>query len=202
MIKIGLIRHAMTPWNFEKRIQGREDIGLNSEGMRQAQSFARILSFEKFDLILSSTMARAKQTAQIISSKINVDIEYDNDLREQDFGDWEGKKIRNIRKFNPGMVEFQETRGWEFCPPGGESSINVLKRSFKALKKAGKRHDKKYILAVTHNSVIKTLIYKTLNRKFIPEKTPFIKDYYLHILAFDRTLEIKKLNSSNLRKLA
>jgi broad specificity phosphatase PhoE len=199
MIRLGLIRHAMTQWNFEKKIQGREDIKLNPEGMSQAAAWGKILSPEKFDLILSSTMIRAQQTAQIISEKINVVVEYDIDLREQDFGEWEGKKIKDIRKNNPNQIEAQESRGWQFCPPGGESRINILNRTSGAIENAAQKFDNKYILIVTHNSVIKTLIYKVMDRKFIPGEPALLKDYHLHTLVFDKTLEIERLNSVNLR---
>lgn len=199
MIRVGLIRHAMTQWNFEKKIQGREDIDLNMEGIKQAAVWGNVLSSEKFDLILSSTMIRAQHTAQIISDKIKVAVECDIDLREQDFGEWEGEKIKDIRKHNPGQVEAQESRGWQFCPPGGESRINVLNRTFGALENAAQKFDNKYILIVTHNSVIKTLIYRVLGRKFIPGEPALLKDYHLHTLAFDKTLEIERLNIVNLR---
>ncbi|MCP4670674.1 MAG: histidine phosphatase family protein, partial [Desulfobacula sp.] len=156
----------MTQWNFEKKIQGREDIELSPEGREQARAWAKILSSEKFDLILSSTMIRAQETAQIINDKINVTIEYDINLREQDFGQWEGKKIKDIRQLNPGLIESQESRGWEFCPPCGESRNSVLKRALKTIEKLAQIYNNKYILMVSHNSVIKTLIYKALNRKF------------------------------------
>ena len=48
MIRLGLIRHAMTQWNFEKKIQGREDIDLNAEGMKQAAVWGNVLSSEKW----------------------------------------------------------------------------------------------------------------------------------------------------------
>ncbi len=198
MVRFGLIRHAVTQWNFEKKIQGREDIELNLEGQKQARTWAEILSLEKFDLILSSTMIRAKETAQIINEKINVDIEYDINLREQDFGQWEGRTIKDIRKFNPGQIESQESRGWEFCPPKGESRTVVLKRAFKAIENVAKRDDRKNILMVTHNSVIKTLVYKALNRNFTLDETAVLKDYHLHSLHFDKIIEIEKLNSINL----
>ena len=201
MLKFGLIRHAMTQWNFEKKIQGREDIDLNFQGVEQAHLFAKLLIKEKFDKIFSSTMIRARHTAEIISKIIKVDIEYSSDLREQDFGEWEGEKISDLRKSNPNQVEIQESKGWLFTPPGGESRNNVLKRNFKAIEYAAKKFDNRYILIVTHSSVIKTLIYKVLNRKFIPEESSVLKNYHLHQLSYDNNIAIEKLNSIDLRKV-
>ena len=202
MVKIGLIRHARTSWNLKKKIQGREDLALCPEGIQEAGFWGEILKFEKYDLILSSTMIRAQQTSQIISDKINVNIEYDRDLREQNFGEWEGKRIIDIRKETPDEIKLQESRGWAFCPPEGESRTMVLKRVLRAVSKVTERFDNKNILIVSHNSVMKILIYKLLNRTFTPDASPLLKDYHLHVLALyekldkkmDKKLKIEKLN--------
>ncbi|MBW1822765.1 MAG: histidine phosphatase family protein [Deltaproteobacteria bacterium] len=163
MVKFGLIRHAKTRWNIEKKIQGKNNMPLSPEGIQEAGLWGEILRKEKYNLVLASPMMRAEQTARIISHKINVDIEFDRDLREQDFGAWEGRRIIDIRKQDPGEIEFQESKGWKFCPPGGESSIKVLKRVSKAMEKAAKNFDEKYVLVVAHNNVIKTTFIKGLS---------------------------------------
>lgn len=198
MVKFGLIRHARTRWNLEKKIQGKNNMPLSPEGIQEAGLWGEILSKEKYNLILASPMIRAEQTSRIISHKINVDIKFDRDLREQDFGAWEGKRIIDIRKQAPGEIEFQESRGWKFCPPGGESRIGVLKRVSKAMERAAKNFDEKHVLVVAHNSVIKTLIYKILGRAFTPDEAPLLKDYHLHELSQDGKIQIEKLNSINL----
>lgn len=198
MVKFGLIRHARTKWNFEKKIQGKNNIPLGPEGIQDASRWGKILSKRKYDLILASPMIRAEQTSCIISKNINVHVEFDNDLREQDFGTWEGRRIVDIRKQAPGEIEFQESRGWQFCPPGGESRIKVLKRISRAMEKAGKNFDEKHVLVVAHNGVIKVLIYKILDRAFTPDEKPLLKDYHLHELSWDEKLRIDKLNSIKL----
>ncbi|NOX35270.1 MAG: histidine phosphatase family protein [Deltaproteobacteria bacterium] len=198
MVKLGFIRHARTQWNLEKKIQGREDIALCREGISQACLWGEILKPEKFDLIISSPMIRAKQTAKIISRKIFAGIEYDDDLREQDFGTWEGQKLVDIRKQAPGEIELQESRGWEFCPPGGEPRTRVLKRGLKATARAAKDFDKKNILVVTHQSVMKAIIYKIMGENFTPGKVPLLKDCHLHALVWNKKIKIEKLNSIRL----
>ena len=142
MVKFGLIRHARTRWNLEKKIQGKTNMPLSPEGIKEAGRWGEILCKENYCLILASPMIRTEQTSVIISHKINVDIEFDQNLREQDFGGWEGRRIADIRKKAPGEIEFQESRGWKFCPPGGESRIKVLKRVSHAIKQAAKKFDK------------------------------------------------------------
>ncbi len=198
MVKFGLIRHARTRWNLEKKIQGGKNIPLSPEGIKEANLWGEILSKKKYDLLLTSPTIRAEQTSQIISHKINVNIEFDRDLREQNFGAWEGKRIIDIRKRYPGEIEFQESRGWKFCPPGGESRIRVLKRVSRAMEKAAKNFNEKHVLIVAHNGVIKALIYKIIGRAFTPDEKPLLKDYHLHELSWDGKLRIDKLNSIKL----
>jgi len=199
MVKLGLIRHARTHWNQEKRIQGRTDIALSREGVRAAGLWGELLINKGFDLIFSSPMIRARQTSELISEKINADIAYHDDLREQDFGTWEGRTLSDIRSEIPGEIEYQESKGWEFCPPGGESRIIVLKRVLRAIEKAVKSVDKKKILIVTHNSVIKVMIYKLLDRDFIPGEVAVLRDYHLHELKWcKKKIQIEQLNSIKL----
>ena len=198
MVKFGLLRHAKTRWNIEKRIQGKNNMPLSPEGIQEAGLWGKILRKNKYNLILASPMMRAEQTARIISHRINVDIEFDRDLREQDFGAWEGRRIIDIRKQVPGEIESQESRGWKFCPPGGESRIRVLERVSTTMEKAAKNFHEKHVLVVAHSGVIKTLIYKILGRAFTPDEAPVLKDYYLHELSWDGKIQVEKLNSIKL----
>jgi broad specificity phosphatase PhoE len=199
MIRIDLLRHAKTRWNQEKKIQGREEISLSPDGIKQACAWGGILRAQNYDLILSSPMIRARQTSRIIAKKINADIEYDMDLREQNFGDWEGRMINEIRISSPGQIEHQEEKGWDFCPPGGESRCLVLNRASKAVKRAAKKYNKKHILMVSHKSVMKILIYRVLGQTFVSSEKNLLKQNYLHSLNWDSNkLIIEKLNSISL----
>jgi probable phosphoglycerate mutase len=198
MVRLGFIRHARTQWNQEKKLQGRADIPLCGEGMRQAGLWADILKPEKFDLILSSPMTRARQTSQILSEPLGADIEFDAGLREQDFGHWEGRRIIDIRRQMPGEIERQESRGWEFCPPGGESRVDVLKRASQAIQRAADGFDKKKILVVCHSSVMKTILYKALGRAFAPGEVPILKDGYVHVMTWGKQIKIEQVNSIRL----
>lgn len=200
MVRFGIIRHARTDWNLEKKIQGREDIALCRQGIDEAAGWGKILKSEKFDLIVSSPMIRARQTAKIISEKIGVDIEFDVNLREQDFGLWEGKKIPDIRKDEPGILEVQELRGWGFCPPHGEDRKNVLNRALKAIRKAAESFAERHVLVVTHNSVIKSILYHLMNRAFLPDERKVMMAYHLHVLTWKNKLEIGKLNHIRLQQ--
>jgi probable phosphoglycerate mutase len=194
MIRLGLIRHARTPWNLEKKIQGSTDIPLSPEGKEEAARWGELLKPEPFDAILSSPLIRARETALILSDKMGTPVFHEPDLREQDFGDWEGQRINDIREKDPKAVEFQESRGWEFRPPGGESRTRVLERVTKTFERAAKNFENQYILVVTHQSVIKILVYDALKRTFGPDESPLVKDYFLHDLLWDGNLQIQRIN--------
>lgn len=89
-MKIYITRHGQTEWNALGKLQGRKDIELNEVGRKQAEMTRDKLKNEKVDLIISSSLKRAKQTAEIINKEFNVDILEDERLVERGYGDFEG----------------------------------------------------------------------------------------------------------------
>jgi broad specificity phosphatase PhoE len=85
-----LVRHGETDWNAEGRLQGQTDRPLNDFGRRQARQLAEQLEGEELEAIHSSDLARARETAQIISEQLGLPVVLDPDLREKDWGTWEG----------------------------------------------------------------------------------------------------------------
>ncbi len=182
MKRFALMRHAKTLWNLEKKIQGREDLPLSPQGEMQAEKWAKKLDPFSIDIIISSPMIRAHQTSIIIAEKTGLAIELEHDLREQDFGDWEGKTIKDLRAQFPGILEAQEKRGWDFCPPKGEPRHQVLDRAMRALTRAAEKKHGSQCLVVTHNSVMKCLIYKALGLAFDPKQKKILRPNHLHLL--------------------
>lgn len=89
-MKLYIIRHGETQWNKEKRLQGRSNIQLNDYGRELAGITADALKNLNFDLIYSSPLDRAYETAQIIRGSRKVDIIKDERLIEISFGEYEG----------------------------------------------------------------------------------------------------------------
>ncbi len=198
MVRFNLIRHGKTRWNLEKRIQGEADVPLSTEGRLQVASWCACLDKIPLDLILSSPMARARATAEILGQHLGLTVVMAEQLREQAFGRWQGKRIDDIRQASPGTVEFQESLGWQFCPPEGEPRHGVLKRSLAALEEAATRLKGRRILVVTHNGVIRSLVYHALGRAFLPGEKGVIRDEHLHQFSWDHGLVLSKLNAVNL----
>ena len=89
-MNIFVVRHGQTEWNVLKKMQGSADIELNEKGLSQAQDTAEMLSNETFDVIFSSPLKRAKQTAKIINNSKGLNIIFDDRLRERNYGEFEG----------------------------------------------------------------------------------------------------------------
>jgi probable phosphoglycerate mutase len=120
----------------------------------------------------------------------------DGRLREQDWGQWAGKTIAQLKTEIPQELKEQENAGWAFCPPGGEDRKAVQKRSQKALLEAAAQWPGSNILVVTHEGVIKSLIYHLCGRKFLAAEPAIIKKHQLHRLAHDKNgLRVEELNA-------
>ena len=160
MTTIGLIRHGITEWNLLGKSQGISDIPLNEIGKQQSIALANRLSLEgKWDIIVTSDLSRAKETGQIIASKLNMPISmFDERIREINCGEIEGtteeerlnKWGSNWRKLNLGMEEFE----------------NVSKRGFEFLQELATTYSNKRILVVSHGALIGLTLQKILPEKF------------------------------------
>ena len=197
--RFALIRHAQTVWNREKKIQGHSDSPLTADGEKQASGWGQILSQFAWDRILASDAGRAQATAEIINAILKVPLTIDSRLKAQDWGQWEGMTVRQIEAQAPLVLAEQVNAGWDFCPPGGESRLAVLKRSRAALLDAAQRYSAETILVVCHEGVVKSLIYDLYGRKFLPNEPPILKSYRLHRLANGSSgLQIEQINALSL----
>ena len=191
----GLIRHAQTRWNREKRIQGQSDSPLTSDGEHQAVHWGRLLEPFGWDRILTSDTGRAQATAEHINTILKISLTTDRRLREQNWGQWVGKTIADLKADHASELNAQEDAGWAFCPPGGEDRLRVWQRSHKALLEASARWPGTNILVVTHEGVIKSLIYRLCGRKFMAGEPAIIKKHHLHHLVYaDIDLRVEELN--------
>jgi broad specificity phosphatase PhoE len=195
----GLLRHAMTEWNRERRIQGQADTPLSPPGERQAGQWGQILKAYPWNRILVSDARRALETAARINAVLEVPIQSDPRLREQDWGEWTGKTVSQIKQEAPLLLAEQEKAGWNFCPPGGEDRRKVRDRSLKAIAGACEKWEGESILVVTHEGVIKCLLYDLCGRRFLPEEPAIIRPRSLHFIIHDRQgLRIGKMNALTL----
>ncbi len=196
----GLLRHGQTSWNREGRIQGHGDSPLTDQGKKQALAWGRRLLKTPWNRIIVSDLGRARQTADLVNQSLGTTIMVDQRLREQDWGHWVGRTLEQIKTEWPEELDRQVRAGWHFCPPEGENRIQLWERTRQALSDAAGRYPGQTILVVTHEGVIKALLYRLCNRRFLPGENPLIQPLHLHLLQHDgRELGIRKINAIRLK---
>jgi broad specificity phosphatase PhoE len=184
--RFGLLRHGQTVWNLQKRIQGRADSELTEEGLRYCRDWGMHLAggaaFGSWERIVCSPAPRARRSAQIINEYLHLPLEEDYELREMDWGLWEGLTSIEIEAAFPGALAAQIERGWSFRPPQGESRAEVRKRVLAALHRLTQAYPGTSILLVSHLGVIKALIYHIEARDYLPDEANLIDNNRLHII--------------------
>ncbi|MCR9214198.1 MAG: histidine phosphatase family protein [Proteobacteria bacterium] len=149
MTRLLVLRHGKTTWNLEKRIQGRQDIELCSEGIAELESRQIPSKFNTFRCV-TSPLKRARETAALLKAS---DPRLEQTLIEMDWGDWEGKRLPELRaELGPKMSE-NEARGFNMTPPHGESPAQVMERLRPWI--AELQED---TIAVTHKGVIRAIL--------------------------------------------
>lgn len=120
-----LVRHGVTGWNTARRLQGRRDIPLSAAGRAQTAGWLLPAEFAGFAW-LSSPLARATETAGLLGAPPPVAT--DPRLMEMAYGDWEGRRLADLRAELGEVMVQNEARGLDFRPPGGESPRDVQAR--------------------------------------------------------------------------
>ena len=128
MSQIVLVRHGETEWSVSGRHTGNTDIPLTDAGRRQAEVLGARLGTWTFARVLSSPLRRALDTCRLAGLDDRVEIT--DDLREWDYGDYEGRRTVDIRKERPGWTL------WTGGVPGGEAVEDVGRRADRVLAEA------------------------------------------------------------------
>ncbi len=184
----GLFRHGETEWNVEKRIQGRGNSPLTRNGISQLQLWAAALQESSWQRILVSPQLRAVQTAEIFNASLKLPVTVADGLQEQNWGDWEGATLQDLQTRQAKELQTQIEAGWEFTPPNGESRRRVLARAKEVLDTAADSWPGDNILIISHQSVIKCLIYSALGSPFLPDAKQKLLKNRLHVLTLQDSL--------------
>lgn len=139
------IRHGLTSWNIEKRIQGHSDIELCEDGIKQAYEAKQLMKDVKIDKIYCSPLTRVKQTCHIVNELWNAPITYEERIKERYFGDYEGK----ILKPKVDMWNFEQPD----VVPNGEDLRDFFDRVQSFLKEIDEEIKTKNVLIVAHGGV-------------------------------------------------
>jgi probable phosphoglycerate mutase len=148
-----LARHGETDWNSERRWQGHADRPLNEVGREQARELAETLTDRAIDVVYSSDLLRAHETALIVGERLGLPVGVDSGLREVDVGDWSGRVHSEIEGLDPdGYRRWREGgKGWA----GGESYEEMGERVVAAVLRLAARHPGETVLIVTHGGSIR-----------------------------------------------
>lgn len=144
---IYITRHGQTNWNVLKKVMGRCNEPLNEIGKSQAKEVSKKLKDTHIDLIISSPLARAKETALEINKNKNVDIIYDDRIIERDFGEFEGLETK----------EFDFSGYWNYYKnekyQRAENIKSFFERVYNFLDDIKEKYPNKNILIVAHGGI-------------------------------------------------
>lgn len=159
---IGLLRHGQTNWNIDFRLQGVTDIPLNETGIAQAKIAGEVIANaanegKDWDVILSSPLSRARDTAVMVSEALGVSgISIEELLLERSFGEAEGLSHEEWK------AKYNDTNQ----VPGGESLEQLEARAWILLQRILDQHEGKRVLTVSHGALIRTLLRLVSNGEF------------------------------------
>jgi broad specificity phosphatase PhoE len=136
-----LVRHGETDWNAEGRLQGHTDRPLNAYGREQAKALAAQLAGEDVAAIYASDLARARETAEIVGERLGLPVVVDPDLREKNWGTWEG--LTSEERL---LVELE-----------GESTAEHQERTLRAVERIVERHPGQRVVVVTHGGSLRRI---------------------------------------------
>jgi broad specificity phosphatase PhoE len=155
-MKIFFVRHGQTDFNKEGRVQGQEiDMPLNAKGVEQVEKAMSFLP-ENIDMIISSPLKRALQTAEIADKKIKRGIQLSDDIKEMSYGSLAGKTWKDIEceTGDSAMHEKDTNITFDYRPYGGEPADEFKKRIARFIDKLTSEHQNKVVLVAAHGGVI------------------------------------------------
>lgn len=151
-----LIRHAAHD-HLGRILSGRtEGVPLSLEGVQQAQALAVRMQRNPPDIVHSSPVQRARETAEHLAKTCSAKVEIVPELQELDFGDWTGRSFQELA----GHPEWKlwNNRRSVACPPGGETMVAAQERAMAHLREAAERFTGKTVAMVTHCDIIRAVV--------------------------------------------
>lgn len=154
---ITLVRHGTSAWSASGQHTSLTDIGLTAQGEQEAHALRDILNLRHYDMVYSSTLRRAHDTARLAGFP---DAQLDDDLCEWRYGQYEGKTTKEIQVIDPHWSIFRSGA------PGGETPDDVGQRCDRLLAKwhhSGRTH----ILCFSHGHLLRALATRWLGQDIL-----------------------------------
>lgn len=165
MTTIYIIRHGQTDSNVKNTYLGKTDIPLNAEGIRQAKEAAARFAEVRFDVIYSSPLIRAVQTAQEISENRGLNIVLNSGVEERNYGLFDNLTMEQIKQKYPDEHKKWHDDWFGYAPLEGESAAQVHKRTGEAMDRITEHYIGKTVAVVTHLGAARHMIANLLRLK-------------------------------------
>ena len=156
------VRHGETEWNCKGKQQGYLDSPLTEFGFQQAQTLADGLSGKGIEVLYSSVLGRAMQTAHIIGRRLGLAVNAEKHFRERHLGVMEGLSMLEFRNKYPDEWAFFSSGDPDYALPDGESAKQFYDRCVNRCIELTEYHAGQRILVVTHGGVLKSFFYHAL----------------------------------------
>ncbi len=152
-----LLRHGRTEHTPERRYSGRNDLPLSATGRAEAEAAAVRARELGIDVVVASPLRRTRETAEVVAEALSLQVEFDDDLVELDFGDLEGLTGTEAQQRHP-LAARRFTADVTVAAPNGESVADVSRRVARARRRLLERHAGRTVLLVSHVTPIKLLL--------------------------------------------
>ena len=166
MVKLILVRHALTVDNQKSRLSGHIDSSISEEGKEQIDKITNYLKDFDIDKIYTTTSSRTKDTVKKLSELKSIEIIEKESLKEISFGDFEGLTFDEIKDKYPKEFQDMIEKGYEYKYPNGESLIDSYNRVCIELDNIISNNDDRTILICSHGGTIRNIITYLISNSY------------------------------------
>ena len=166
MVKLILVRHALTVDNQKSRLSGHIDSSISEEGQEQIDKITNYLKDFDIDKIYTTTSSRTKDTVKKLSELKSIEIIEKESLKEISFGDFEGLTFDEIKDKYPKEFQDMIEKGYEYKYPNGESLIDSYNRVCIELDNIISNNDDRTILICSHGGTIRNIITYLISNSY------------------------------------
>ena len=158
-----IARHGQTEWNILGQTQGHGNSPLTELGLAQAEELAEGMDRFPLDMIFTSDLGRAVQTADAVGKRRKIEVQPTHALREMGFGEWEGKTIPEITEKYADIYKVWRNEPHLSEIPGGETLQTIQDRLKSFIDELNEKYDGKHILLVSHSVTVRVLLLTILD---------------------------------------
>lgn len=197
--EIFLVRHGETEWNSSGKFQGCTDIKLSEKGIVQAQ-YTKLRFQNKFDIIYTSPLKRAFETASIISEGSGKTPIIEKDLREINFGKWEGLTLNQIKSnYNSEFNSWENDDENAYLVGGDMSLKNASIRGKNAILAIAEKCNGKRVVIAAHGGIIKAALAGIFKWKMTMYHHIFLDNASISVISFSDSMYpiLASLNDTN-----